>query len=231
MSIRPLGSSLFYADMHVFLFCRVSNVCSLIRALKGGRRRLLFVSVFLLLNLTLLSMQEEMSIVGPPPSPFTHCIFTLNTSWWHRWACQWNLSHALYQRAVLHSHQTPPVSICFPTSKANTTLVEGLSFTIYLKGMLCALRPHPHHILPVIVFSKIQILKIDRGHFPHSTYQNLGMKTILDWAGREAGYSVSRTLPPFQGAPALPPNRRARGDLFLSSCVLQSKLDNLQIRN
>lgn len=102
----------------------------------------------------------------PLPSPFTNCIFTLNTLGWHRCACQWNLSHALYQRAVLHSHQTPPVSICFPTSKANTTLVEGLSFTIYLKGMLCALRPHPRHILPVIVFSKIKILKIDRGHFP-----------------------------------------------------------------
>lgn len=176
-------------------------------------------------------MQEEMSIVARPPSPFTNCIFTLNTSWWHRCACQWNLSHALYQRAVLHSHQTPPVSICFPTSKANTTLVEGLSFTIYLKGMLCALCPRPHHILPVIVFSKIKILKLDRGHFPRSTYQNLRMKTILDWAGREAGYSVSRTLPPFQGAPALPPDGRAGGDLISSSCVLQSRLDNPQIRN
>lgn len=56
----------------------------------------------------------------------------------------------------------------FPTSKVNTTLVEGPSFTIYLKGMLLAPHPPPlHHFslhILLLIVLRINILEINRRH-------------------------------------------------------------------
>lgn len=78
--------------------------------------------------------------------------------------------------------QTPPVSICFPTSSVNTPLLEGPSFTPL---------PVHHvtlHILPFIIL-KIHFLEINRRHV--YTVRN---KTIMNW---KSICKWQRILPPY----------------------------------
>lgn len=72
----------------------------------------------------------------PPPTPST--VYLRSTPWGDAAVLASETQAVLFTtEADLHSHQTPPVSVCFPSSRVNTTLVEGLPFSRCFKGMSC----------------------------------------------------------------------------------------------
>lgn len=119
----------------------------------------------------------------------------------------WNLSCASNHRAVFQPPQTPPVSICFPTSRVNTTLLEGPSFTIYLKGwLLPPVSPFVHHFS--LHISPLIVLRINRRHI--YTVDISASKWKTSWTEKNSlSHSenetscISRFLPPYLEASVL----------------------------
>lgn len=107
---------------------------SLMSAPEGNRRTLLFT----LVSLHHWCSSRNVQSCPPPPLPNPPTVYLRSTPWGDAAVLASETQAVLFTtEADLHSHQTPPVSVCFPSSRVNTTLVEGLPFSRCFKGMSC----------------------------------------------------------------------------------------------